>query len=197
MRFRRSNYPNHYTGHCEYTLKIDPNTDGYQDLYLKDSTFKLTIPPISDEGNFLVLQSVNFSNYHVRHCGFRIRINPRQETQLYKDDALNERQGYISKLPREIYPTSNFELWLDSYDGAQLDKDDTSFEVFDLCPFAGSFNIFFSFDIIQGIQIATTIIIHRNIGITITKIIFAVFPKKIHPNLLILHFCERSASIPD
>lgn len=137
VRFRSSNYPNHYARHCNYTLQINPNTDK-SDLYLKDSTFKLTMPAISGDGNFVSLESVNFPNYYVRHCGFRIRIDPRQETQLYKDDAsfkmvaaLNGRQGYISfesrNYPGRFIRHRNFQLWLDPYSNAQLYKDDASF----------------------------------------------------------------------
>ena len=75
VRFRSSNYPNHYVRHCNYTLQINENTDT-SELYLKDSTFKLIKPAISSDNNYISLESVNFPNYFVRIC-FRLRIDPR------------------------------------------------------------------------------------------------------------------------
>jgi len=133
VSFQASNYLDHFIRHR--------NSLGYAeviagDLGRDDSTFRI-VPGLA--GKCISLESHNYPGQFLRHQAWRIKLAPRDENDLYKQDAtfcmvsgLASSTGVSLEsvnYPHHFIRHRNGELWLDDFDGSDLNRRDATFNV--------------------------------------------------------------------
>ena len=87
------------------------------------------------------LESVNFPNHFVRHCNFEAFLHPREDHELFYNDAtfkvvpaLNNAPESVSfesvNFPGHFLRHAEYRLRLDQWDESDLMRDDASFQAY-------------------------------------------------------------------
>jgi len=106
------------------------------DLGRDDSTFRID-PGLA--GRCISLESHNYPGQFLRHQAWRVKLAPREESDLYKQDAtfcmvpgLATSAGVSfesANNPHHFIRHRNGELWVDDFDGSALFRADATFNV--------------------------------------------------------------------
>ena len=133
VSFQASNYLDRFIRH-RFSLGYAEPVSG--DLGRADSTFRV-VPGLA--GKCISLESQNYPNQFLRHQGWRIKLAPREESELYKNDAtfcmvpgLASSSGVSlesASNPQHFIRHRGGELWLDRFDGSDLNRADATFNV--------------------------------------------------------------------
>jgi alpha-L-arabinofuranosidase B-like protein/phosphatidylinositol-specific phospholipase C-like protein len=83
VSFRSKRYPDRYLRHSNYALWADVNTGG---VFAADATFCVR-PALGGDSNFRSFESKNFPNHFIRHASGRVRIDPFEDTAVFRQDA--------------------------------------------------------------------------------------------------------------
>src|SRR5687768_14568046 len=82
--FESVNYSGHFIRHRN-SLGALTTVDG--DLDRKDATFIMRPGLVAGVFRSVSFESVNFPNHFLRHENYRIKLSPRQDTDLFRQDA--------------------------------------------------------------------------------------------------------------
>jgi hypothetical protein len=106
------------------------------DLGRDDSTFRID-PGLA--GRCISLESHNYPGQYLRHQAWRVKLAPREDNDLYKQDAtfcmvpgLASSAGVSFEsvnYPHHFIRHRNGELWVDDFDGSALFRADATFNV--------------------------------------------------------------------
>ncbi len=83
VSFKSKRYPDRYLRHSSYAIWTDVDTGG---AFAADATFCVR-PALSGDPNFRSFESKNFPNHYIRHASGRIRIDPFEDTTVFRQDA--------------------------------------------------------------------------------------------------------------
>lgn len=133
VSFQASNYPERFIRH-RFSLGVsEPVTDA---LARDDSTFRI-MPGLA--GKCVSLESHNYPGQFLRHHGWRIRLAPREDNDLFRNDAtfcmvpgLASSAGVTFESvnhPRHYLRHRNNELWVDRFDDSDLFRRDATFNI--------------------------------------------------------------------
>jgi hypothetical protein len=133
VSFQASNYSDHFIRHRNSLGYAEPISG---DLGRDDSTFRI-VPGLA--GRCISLESHNYPGQFLRHQAWRIKLAPREESDVYKQDAtfcmvsgLASSTGVSLEsvnYPQHFIRHRNGELWLDGFDGSDLNRRDATFNV--------------------------------------------------------------------
>lgn len=133
VSFQASNYPDHFIRHRNSLGYAEPVSGN---LGRDDSTFRI-VPGLA--GRCISLESHNYPGQFLRHQAWRIKLAPREDSDLYKQDAtfcmvsgLASSTGVSLEsvnYPQHFIRHRNGELWLDGFDGSDLNRRDATFNV--------------------------------------------------------------------
>jgi hypothetical protein len=103
-----------------------------------DSTF-IVRSGLNGAPGSVSFESVNFPNHFLRHQDFRLKLHPRDESELYRNDATffprpgladGQTTSYESaNFPGRFIRHRDFHLWVEGNDGSQLFQMDASFRL--------------------------------------------------------------------
>lgn len=129
--FSSYNYPERYIRHRNFFGYIETTSD---ELGRKDATYRL-VPGLA--GKCTSFESLNYPGYFLRHQNYRLKLAPKENEQLFKDDAtfcvvpglFGEGTSSFESVnyPGHYIRHKNFELWLNPSDGSDLFRKDTTF----------------------------------------------------------------------
>jgi hypothetical protein len=83
VSFKSRRYPDRYLRHSNYALWTDVDTGG---VFAADATFCVR-PALGGDGSFRSFESKNFPNHYIRHASGRVRIDPFEDTTVFRQDA--------------------------------------------------------------------------------------------------------------
>ncbi len=86
VSFESTNYPGYYLRHQGFRLKLQRyTTDSNRTLFQKDATFLIRQ---GLAGKFcLSFESYNYPGHFIRHKGFKLYLDKREENKLFREDA--------------------------------------------------------------------------------------------------------------
>lgn len=83
VSFQSRRYPDRYLRHSNYALWTEANTGG---AFAADATFCVRAG-LNGDGGFRSFESKNFPNHFIRHASGRVRIDPLEDTSVFRQDA--------------------------------------------------------------------------------------------------------------
>lgn len=133
VSFQASNYLDRFIRHRNSLGFTEPITD---DLARADSAFRI-VQGLA--GKCISLESRNYPGQFLRHQAWRIKLAPREDNDLFKNDAtFCMMPGLASSAGVSLESVNNpqyfirhrgGELWLDRFDGSDLNRQDATFNV--------------------------------------------------------------------
>jgi hypothetical protein len=136
VSFQSTNYPDRFIRHSSYLGFLTPIAS---DLDRADSAFVVR-PGLNGSTIAVSLESVNYPGHFLRHQDFRIKLNPYEDSDLYRQDAsffyndgsCGEGNCGVSlesvNNPGYFIRHSNFELWIGQNDGSELFIQDATWQ---------------------------------------------------------------------
>ncbi|MFM6012320.1 MAG: AbfB domain-containing protein [Dolichospermum sp.] len=132
--FKSYNYPGYYIRHQNGLGEL---TKISSDLDKKDASFRI-IPGLA--GDCVSLESVNYPGYFLRHQDSRVKLNPKEDTDLFRKDAtfcIYESEldpaGSVSiksyNYPDRYLRHKNGHLYVEKGSGDLFNKDSTFMQV--------------------------------------------------------------------
>lgn len=128
--------PDQYVRHRDFLAYVTPLAS---ELDRRDATFRITQGLV---GHCISFEAVGFPNHFLRHQGFRVKLAPFEDTQLFREDAtFCSGPGLADGLARSYlsvnYPTyylrvDNGELWLRPFEESDAFRRDATFVEGDL-----------------------------------------------------------------
>lgn len=133
VSFQASNYLDRFIRHRHLLGYAEPIGD---EAAKNDSTFRI-VPGLA--GKCVSLESRNIPNHFLRHQNWRIVLAPREDNDLYRQDATFclvqglQDSAAISlesvNAPQHFIRHRGGELWVDRFDGSELNRRDATFNI--------------------------------------------------------------------